>query len=507
MRRLALALLLALVTVPLATPLAPATAQETQPPREAVVANDTDRLMQEIYLYPVGAAEPGRDRLGNAVLPPRAMLRITLPPRGQACGYEVRVVFDDGADDRRRMDVCRTPRVAFTDAGPRRDLAVVNDSDVELRELYLWPSTARVADSGTDRLGTRTVPPGETLQLRLRGTAECVFDLRAVFADDTEEARQRVDLCRTPRLGFGDPSLPVRQASVTNRARVTVRELYARATNLEGRGLENRGQEGWGADRLGNATLEPRADFALRIRSRDCRFDLRAVYENDREELQPGLDLCRTEQVDLAGPGPAVPGELRRLLLVNGYGRTIAQVFLIAPDPDDWGEDQLGDATLAPGARQEVSVTSACQVDLRIVFDSDAAEERRGIDLCANSLVVLRPGWTVAERLDSIEPVVAAAAAPATTPGAVVLGGVRLRNRSALPVVELYVTRPGGPPGRDRLGSAVIPAGGVLDFSPPAELGQGADRCRADLMAVFRDGRTLRLPGFDLCSGDEVPLQ
>jgi hypothetical protein len=470
----------------------PALAQEAQPAREAVVANDTDRLMQEIYLYPVGATDPGRDRLANAVLPPRGMLRITLP-RGPACNYEVRVVFDDAADDRRRMDVCRTPRATFADNGPRRDLAVVNDSDLELRELYLWPSTARVPDSGTDRLGTRTVPPGETLPLRLRGTAECVFDLRAVFADDSEEKRQRVDLCRTPRLGFGDPSLPVREAAVANRARFTVRELYARAM----------GQEGWGADRLGSATLEPRADVALRIRSRDCRFDLRAVYENDREEVQPGLDLCRTQAVELAGPGPAVPGELRRLLLVNGYRRTIAQVFLIAPDPDDWGEDQLGDARLAPGARQEVSVTSGCTVDLRIVFDSDAAEERRGIDLCANSLVLLRPGWAVAERLDAEEPL----AAPATPGGGAVVGGVRLRNRSALPIVELYVARPGSAPGSDRLGTTVIAAGGVLDFLPPAELGQGADRCRADLTAVFRDGRALRLPGFDLCSGEEVPLQ
>ena len=69
------------------------------------------------------------------------------------------------------------------------------------------------------------------------------------------------------------------------------------------------------------------------------------------------------------------------------------------------------------------------------------------------------------------------------------------------------MTTPSAPPGADRLGNAVIAAGEVLDLLPPRELGQGVDRCRADLTAVFRDGRALRLPGFDLCSGEEVPLQ
>ncbi len=479
------ALLLALATA------WPVAAQEAAPAREAVVANDTERLMSEIYLYLVGAAEPGRDRLGSAVLPPRASLRIALP-RNAACGWEVKVLFDDGIEERRRLDVCRTARVAFTDSGPRRDLVVANDSDAELRELYLWPSAnARPGDQGRDRLGARTVPPGESLPLRLRGSAECLFDLRAVFADLSEEKRQRLDLCRSPRLGFGDPSLPVRAATVSNRSRFVVRELYVRGM----------GQEAWGADRLGAATLEARAEVALRIRSRDCRYDLRAVYENDREETQPGLDLCRDQAVELAGPAPAVPGELRRVLVVNGYHRTVSQLYLITPDPDDWGEDQLGDAVLAPGARQEVSITSGCLADLRVVFDTDAAEERRGIDLCATTMVLLRPGWTLAERLDAEAPVVAPPG------GGPLVGGVRLRNRSALPIVELYVDRPGSPQGADRLGRNVLAAGSVMDFAPPTELGQGADRCRADLTAVFRDGRALRLPNFDLCSGEEVPLQ
>jgi hypothetical protein len=47
-----------------------------------------------------------------------------------------------------------------------------------------------------------------------------------------------------------------------------------------------------------------------------------------------------------------------------------------------------------------------------------------------------------------------------------------------------------------------------MDFAPPDDLArEGADRCRADLTAVFRDGRELRLPARDLCAGGEVVLR
>lgn len=367
----------------------PARAQDAPAAREALVANETERLMQEIYVFPVGAAEAGADRLGNAVLPARATLRIPLA-RGRECNFEVKVVFEDGTDDRRRIDICRPgARAVFAEPGPRREVAVVNDGDVELRELYLVPAGA--SGSGPDRLGTRTVPAGETLPIRLRGgTADCVFDLRAVFADETVETRRRVELCRVPRISFGDPTVPLREAVVTNRSRLTLRELYVRPA----------GAPAWGADRLGSATIEPHGEARLRIRQRGCRFDLRAVYENEREERRDGLDLCAAPTVTLTGLPPGQEPAQRRLMVENGYPRPVAQLYLVPADPDDWGDDQLEEAPLAPGARQEFSVTGGCLADLRIVFEGDAAEERRNLDLCLHGTVRLRPGWVIAERLE-----------------------------------------------------------------------------------------------------------
>jgi hypothetical protein len=363
------------------------------PAREAAVANNTERVLRELYLHAVDEGERGPDRLGNGVLPPRATLRVPLDRRGGAaaargCAWQAVAVFEDGEEERRRFDACRNPRVAFTDTGPAREVEVQNDTDLALRELYLSPPGSR--EAGRDRLGNETVAAGDSFRLRLRGAANpCVFDLRAVFADDSDERRERVDLCRARRIGFGDPTAPVREVPVVNRGRTAIRELYARPVSG--------GSGGWGGDRLGNAVLQPRDDFRLRVRSRTCTFDLRAVSSNDREEVRENVDLCAVQGV-VFGEQPEEPP--RRVVLANDYGRTVRQAFLAPTKKGEWGEDALGTAVLPPGARYEATFASGgCHADLRIVFDTEAAEERRGIDICADTVISLRPGWTLDERL------------------------------------------------------------------------------------------------------------
>ena len=53
----------------------------------------------------------------------------------------------------------------------------------------------------------------------------------------------------------------------------------------------------------------------------------------------------------------------------------------------------------------------------------------------------------------------------------------------------------------------MLGAGESLDFAAPEDLAVGPGHCRADLTAVFRDGRELRLPGADFCTGQELVLQ
>ena len=279
------------------------------------------------------------------MLPPRATLRVTLG-RTRDCAFEVRATFEGGDEMRRRVDLCRNPRVAFADTGPRREVEVVNQSDQGLRELYLAaPGTA--GGAGNDA-GGRTGWAARSSRPAIPcgcGCATCPAASSISAPSSTmrvEEVRERQDICRMPRLAFGDSGLPLREVTVTNAGGRTLRELYARTAG----GAAD--SDAWGGDRLGSSMVEPRADFRLRLRGAGCAWDLRAVFDDDREEVQRGLDVCAAPAVPSAGPRwPRAA--TRQVTLVNGFSQPVQQAFVSPAESDSWGPDVLGDAVLAPG--------------------------------------------------------------------------------------------------------------------------------------------------------------
>ena len=78
-----------------------------------------------------------------------------------------------------------------------REAVVQNATDMPLRELYLRPEGA--AERGADRLGNEMLGPDASTRLRLGRGRECVFDVTAVFADDSEEKRARQERRRSFR--------------------------------------------------------------------------------------------------------------------------------------------------------------------------------------------------------------------------------------------------------------------------------------------------------------------
>jgi hypothetical protein len=468
---------------------APAPVQD----RTFFLANETGLALHELYVTPAGSLEPGADLLGAETLPNGATLRVSLG-RQTLCLFDVRVVLADGAaQEKRGVDICRGSRLTFGDLSvPLREAVVENATDLTLRELYVLPagSRQRGADRGPDRLTAEVVGPDSTYNLRLGRQRECVFDVIGVFEDDSVEEKRRADLCRRARVVFGDPSVPRRELEVANGAGHVMRSLLVATTPLEPG--EARPQDQWGPDRFGGATLEAGDTFPLRLRSRACQADLRVTYDDDSVEEKRGVELCDgTGRVLFDGSGIARPPE-RAFVLVNRHNAPVEEVYASDTNETEWGDDRLS-GTLERGGRQEVVLRGGCEIDLRIVFGNGSAEERRGIDICAIQLVVLRSDWVLAEKLDR-NPGPIERAPPRE-------GSVRLRNSGPSPIVELYVHPADAPRGPDRLGATVLGQGEALDFQPPEGVG-----CTATLSVVFRNGREISRPGFNLCSGTEVAL-
>ncbi|MFC7553973.1 hypothetical protein ACFQU7_19810 [Pseudoroseomonas wenyumeiae] len=189
---------------------------------------------------------------------------------------------------------------------------------------------------------------------------------------------------------------------------------------------ETRPQDQWGPDRLGGATLEAGDTFPMRLRSRACQADLRATYDDDSVEEKRGVELCGgTGRVLFDGSGIARQPE-RAFVLVNRHSAAVEEAYASGTNDAEWGDDRLT-GTLERGGRQEVVLQGGCEIDLRIVFGNGSAEERRGIDICATQLIVLRPDWVLADKLDR-NPGPIERAPPRE-------GSVRLRNTGPSPIV------------------------------------------------------------------------
>ncbi|MBP0446548.1 hypothetical protein J8J14_17375 [Roseomonas sp. SSH11] len=463
----------------------PAQAQpRPNPEREAVVANETGLAVRELYMAPASEADPGPDRLGADTLPPGGSFRVRLG-RNQPCSWSLRAILaDETMEERRNVDLCRSTRVLLGDSSvPAREASIVNDTDLDLRELYAAPPGAA---RGPDRLGAEVVPSGRTHRLRLGRRRDCLFDITAVMMDGSEVSRPRVDVCRTPRVTLADPSHSWRDVTIANRAG---RPLHGMHVVAAGRGGPLDSDEGWSVDRMGEEPAPDGSTFRLRLRLPGCEADLRAVYEDGAAEAKRGVNICTTSPVIFDGSGIPRPPE-RPLTIVNRHGARIDEIYVSSSSEGDWGPERLPGG-LDRNESRILSVPVDCVADIRVVFPTGGAEERREVNICQVAAIAVRPGWTIAQRLDEGEE-----EDDGPRPGS-----VRLRNTARLPIIELYIDPPNAPQGVDRLGATVLGANETLDVAPP-----DGGTCPARLTAVFRDGREVTRDPIDLCAGIEVPL-
>jgi hypothetical protein len=184
-----------------------------------------------------------------------------------------------------------------------------------------------------------------------------------------------------------------RALTVLNHGSRSINELYVSPQTAEQ----------WGEDWLGERTLEPGAVFRVRLgRTHACVFDVKIIYDDASREEQRGVNLCRTHQLAVDGsaaiPAPGT-GVAHSVTLVNQSAAPIQQVFISPTEANQWGDDRLGQGSISVADRRAVIWHGDCYADLRVVFENRAAEERRGVDLCAVPLLSIEPGWTTADAL------------------------------------------------------------------------------------------------------------
>jgi len=284
---------------------------------------------------------------------------------------------------------------------------------------------------------------------------------------------------------------PERIVTVQNRTTQAVTSLFVSPST----------DDNWGSNRLTIPNIGPQRSFQLRLPGRDCKFDVQVVYADTRVEEKREQDICRNRQITFDGSEARLPGRERTLALMNRSPRSIKEVLISPRNTNSWGNNLLQRGEVDTGDDIDLVFRGPCVNDLRIVFDNDSAEERRGVDLCERSTAYIAPGWTLTDEMPMSAtdlPTAAAAAAPAASGQA-----FTVINDTGTTINEIYIFPEGArAEGRDLLGSDTLDAGQRVEVRV-----ERGDKCTFVLRAVFDGPRDdLRQTDLDLCSETEIRL-
>jgi hypothetical protein len=85
-----------------------------------------------------------------------------------------------------------------------------------------------------------------------------------------------------------------------------------------------------------------------------------------------------------AEPAPAAASPERDVTIVNRSARAINEVYVSPSSADHWGDDRLGEETLAPGHSTHLRLGRArdCEFDLQVVYEDASREETHAVNLC-----------------------------------------------------------------------------------------------------------------------------
>ena len=175
--------------------------------------------------------------------------------------------------------------------------------------------------------------------------------------------------------------------------------------------------------------------------------------------------------------------------VVNRTSNVVQEVYASPSTQQNWGQDRLGNDVVQPGASYIVRLPADgnCVYDLRFVYQGGRSEERRNLNTCDLTDVVLDSGG-------------ATQAAPPTDPQR--NPSFNLVNQSGRVIEQLYAS-PSSQQGwgPDRLGNDVVQPGGRFAVSLPA------GECQYDLRVVWRGGDAQERRNLNTCEMNDYVVR
>ncbi|UFN51254.1 Tat pathway signal protein [Roseomonas sp. OT10] len=153
----------------------------------------------------------------------------------------------------------------------------------------------------------------------------------------------------------------------------------------------------WGPDILGQGVLPNGQQVWVTPNFGDCVLDVRVRYASGQEETRMGLNACNISRIAFGrggdggagaaiGGGPAGAASSRNpsFSFINQSGQTIRELYVSLSTQSSWGRDRLGNNVINPGQSIWVDLPQGgtCNVDIRVVYMSGAASERRNFATC-----------------------------------------------------------------------------------------------------------------------------
>ena len=150
------------------------------------------------------------------------------------------------------------------------------------------------------------------------------------------------------------------------------------------------GMPNWGSDRLSGRAIPAGQNAAIRLPADgSCVYDVRVVYATGRSDERRGLNTCELDNLTFpqgstaASARPIRPEENPSFLLTNRSRAVLNELYLSPTGDDSWGEDRLGDGTIAGGGTRTIRLPPGeCLYDMRVVFANGEANEKRRLNLC-----------------------------------------------------------------------------------------------------------------------------